>query len=86
VAGLVGIHFYTRRMTLIEERQEEVTVSKRPAISYVIEGLGVAGALGTLILGLLGTIPVEPHFAVRREVFGNSRAHEQDGIQKALQS
>ena len=71
MADLVGVHFYTRPMTLIEDRQQEVTVSKRPAISYVIEGLGVAGALGALILGWLGTIPEEPHFEVGREVFGN---------------
>ncbi|MDP9493611.1 MAG: (Fe-S)-binding protein [Actinomycetota bacterium] len=58
-------------MALTQERQDEVTTSKWPAISYVIEGLGVAGALSILALGLLGTIPAEPHFEVGREVFGN---------------
>src|SRR3990172_5134967 len=58
-------------MALTQERQDEITTSRRPPVSYVIEGLGVAGALGTLALGLLGTIPEEPHFEVGREVFGN---------------
>ena len=58
-------------MALTQERQDEVTISKRPTISYVIEGLGMAGALGTLALGLLGTVPEEPHFEIGREVFGN---------------
>jgi len=58
-------------MALTQERQDEVTTSKWPAISYVIEGLGLAGALSILVLGVLGTIPEEPHFEVGREVFGN---------------
>jgi Fe-S oxidoreductase/nitrate reductase gamma subunit len=58
-------------MALTQERQDEITTSRRPPVSYVIEGLGAVGALGTLALGLLGTIPEEPRFEVGREVFGN---------------
>ena len=58
-------------MALTQERQDEATTSKRPPVAYVIEGLGVAGALGTLVLGLLGTIPEEPEVEIGRAVFGN---------------
>ncbi|HLF61142.1 MAG TPA: (Fe-S)-binding protein [Acidimicrobiia bacterium] len=58
-------------MALTQERQDETTTSRWPPVSYVIEALGVAGALGTLALGLLGTIPEEPDFDIGRVVFGN---------------
>jgi ferredoxin/nitrate reductase gamma subunit len=58
-------------MALTQERQDEATTSKRPPVSYVIEGLGVVGALATLALGVLGTIPEEPEVEVGRAVFGN---------------
>jgi Fe-S oxidoreductase len=57
-------------MALTEERQAEQT-GRRPPIPTIIEGLGVAGALGTLALGLLGTLPEHPEVEVGREVFGN---------------
>ena len=57
-------------MALTEERKAEAT-GRRPPMTYILEGLGVAGALGTLALGLLGTLPEEPDFEVGREVFGN---------------
>ena len=57
-------------MALTEERQAEAT-GRRPPISLIIEGIGVGGALGTLALGLLGTLPEEPDFEVGRVVFGN---------------
>jgi Fe-S oxidoreductase/nitrate reductase gamma subunit len=47
-----------------------VTV-RRPTSSQALEALGVLAALGTLALGVLGTLPEEPHFEVGREVFGN---------------
>jgi Fe-S oxidoreductase/nitrate reductase gamma subunit len=47
-----------------------VTV-RRPTSSQVLETLGVLAFLGTLALGVLGTLPEEPHFEVGREVFGN---------------
>lgn len=47
-----------------------VTV-RRPTSSQVLETLGVLAALATLALGVLGTLPEEPHFEVGREVFGN---------------
>ncbi|MGD2102196.1 MAG: (Fe-S)-binding protein [Acidimicrobiia bacterium] len=47
-----------------------VTV-RRPTTSQALETLGVLSALGTLGLGVLGTLPEEPEFEVGREVFGN---------------
>ena len=58
-------------MALTEERQEEAAARRLPRASMIIEGLGVAGALGTIALGLLGTLPEHPHFEIGREVFGN---------------
>jgi Fe-S oxidoreductase len=57
-------------MALTEERQAEQT-GRRPPVAMVIEGLGAASALGTLALGLLGTLPEHPEVDVGREVFGN---------------
>ncbi|MFQ5523041.1 MAG: (Fe-S)-binding protein [Acidimicrobiia bacterium] len=45
--------------------------SRRPSVSQLIEGLGVLSALGTLTLGILGSLPAKPEFEVGREVFGN---------------
>ena len=59
-------------MALTEERQEQSAPEKRrPAASQVLEGLGILLALGTLALGLLGTVPDHPDLEVGREVFGN---------------
>jgi Fe-S oxidoreductase/nitrate reductase gamma subunit len=58
-------------MALTQEQQEEDTEKARPKASQIIEGLGIAGALGTLALGLLGTLPEHPDFVIGREVFGN---------------
>ena len=58
-------------MALTEERLEDETARARPKASQVIEGLGIAGALATLALGLLGTLPARPEIEVGREVFGN---------------
>ena len=44
---------------------------RRPTASETLEALGVVTAVGTLGLGLLGTLPEHPHFEVGREVFGN---------------
>ncbi|HET9259593.1 MAG TPA: (Fe-S)-binding protein [Acidimicrobiia bacterium] len=44
---------------------------RRPRATVVLETLGVLLAVGTLLLGFLGTIPEHPHFDVGREVFGN---------------
>jgi Fe-S oxidoreductase len=44
---------------------------RRPTAALVLEVLGALSALGTLALGLLGTLPEEPHFPIGREVFGN---------------
>jgi Fe-S oxidoreductase len=44
---------------------------RRPRTSQVLETLGILSALGTIALGLLGTLPDHPHPEVGREVFGN---------------
>jgi Fe-S oxidoreductase/nitrate reductase gamma subunit len=44
---------------------------RRPSAAQVLEALGVLAALGTLALGVLGTIPAHPSFEIGREVFGN---------------
>lgn len=44
---------------------------RRPTAAQVLETIGVLAALGTLVLGFLGTIPEHPEFPVGREVFGN---------------
>jgi Fe-S oxidoreductase/nitrate reductase gamma subunit len=36
-----------------------------------LEGIGVAAAVGTLLLGIAGTFPEHPEFEVGRKVFGN---------------
>jgi len=58
-------------MALTQERTDQIDEAPPSRLPSVIEGLGIAGALGTLGLGLLGTLPAHPHFDVGREVFGN---------------
>jgi len=45
--------------------------ARRPSAAQVLETFGVLSALGTLALGVLGTIPAHPSFEIGREVFGN---------------
>jgi Fe-S oxidoreductase len=45
--------------------------SRRPGVSTVLAGLAALAALGTLVLGWLGTLPAEPQLEVGRRVFGN---------------
>ena len=69
---LRGPTLRSRPMALTEERQEQSAPEKRrPDASQVLEGLGILLGLGTVALGLLGTIPDHPDFEVGREVFGN---------------
>ena len=60
-------------MALTEERQEEAAPPRgRPdGLARALEGLGILLALGTLALGILGTLPEQPVVDVGREVFGN---------------
>ena len=58
-------------MALTEERREEEVTRARPTAAQVLETVGVLSAVGTLALGLLGTLPEHPHFEIGREVFGN---------------
>ena len=51
--------------TGVQEKSQRVTASR------VILGLGIAGGLGTLALGFLGTLPGVHTPEVGREVFGN---------------
>ena len=58
-------------MALTQERTEEIDEAPGSRLPSLIEGLGIAGALATIGLGLLGTIPDHPEVEVGREVFGN---------------
>jgi Fe-S oxidoreductase/nitrate reductase gamma subunit len=59
-------------MAMTEERQQEVDApNRRPGIAQILEGLGIAGALGTLALGVGGTLPGHTEFEVGRVVFEN---------------
>ena len=54
----------------LETEQKEVR-SGRPSAAQVLETMGLLSAVGTLALGLLGTIPEHTEFEVGREVFGD---------------
>lgn len=58
-------------MTQTVERPEETAESRRVPVASFLEALGVLSALGTVALGVLGTLPGHPDFEVGREVFGN---------------
>jgi len=58
-------------MALTTERREEEVGNRRVTASRLLETMGVLSALGTLVLGVLGSLPGEPQFEVGREVFGN---------------
>ncbi len=47
-----------------------MTEPRRVTAPRALEALGVLLALGTIALGVLGTIPEEPEFEIGREVFG----------------
>jgi Fe-S oxidoreductase/nitrate reductase gamma subunit len=54
----------------LETQQEEGRV-RRPTAAQILETTGVLAAVGTLLLGFLGTIPEKLDFVVGRKVFGN---------------
>ena len=58
-------------MTLTEERSEEQPTVRRPSVPQLLEGMGALAAVGTVALGILGSLPAKPEFTVGREVFGN---------------
>ncbi len=58
-------------MAVTLEKDQEQSAGRRPNISQILEALGVLSAVGTLALGLLGTLPEHPEFEIGREVFGN---------------
>jgi Fe-S oxidoreductase/nitrate reductase gamma subunit len=59
-------------MALTEERQAEVVSPGRPlGIAALLEVVGIVSALGTLALGVAGTLPSPVEHEVGREVFGN---------------
>lgn len=50
---------------------QKTAAPKRVKASQVLEWIGVALGVGTLVLGVMGTLPEHPHFEIGREVFGN---------------
>lgn len=58
-------------MSITAEKQDEERQTSRPTASKVLEAIGVVSALGTLALGILGSIPAHPPREESREVFGN---------------
>lgn len=58
-------------MSVINEVESVAETRPRITVTTVLEGLGVISAIGTLTLGVLGTIPQEPEIEVGRAVFGN---------------
>jgi Fe-S oxidoreductase len=52
-------------------REETGSRSRVPPASVALEGLGAAAGLGTLALGIVGSLSDHPDFEVGREVFGN---------------
>lgn len=62
---------YTRQMTVTEETRSKEGTKLQTRVSGLLETVGLVSAVGTIALGLLGTIPAEPQFEVGREVFGN---------------
>jgi Fe-S oxidoreductase/nitrate reductase gamma subunit len=58
-------------MTVTEEKQETTTPGSVVTAARILRWLGALGALGTIALGLLGSLQEHPHFEVGREVFGN---------------
>ena len=58
-------------MALTEERPETPLETRRLRSSTVLEVLGAVSGVGTIVLGLAGTLPGQPEFEVSRQVFGN---------------
>ena len=58
-------------MVVTTDREPKQDGLRRPLASSVLEAIGVLSAVGTIVLGLLGTLPGHPDFEVGREVFGN---------------
>ncbi len=59
-------------MALTDEREHQSdTESRLPPVGRALEVLGVVSAIGTILLGIMGTFPEHPEFEVGRVVFGN---------------
>ncbi len=56
--------------TAVKQETRDAT-TRRSLVPAIIETLGIVFAVGTIALGVLGTIPEEPDFEIGREVFGN---------------
>jgi Fe-S oxidoreductase/nitrate reductase gamma subunit len=54
-----------------EERPQSETLRRRPSAALILELVGVAGAVATLLLGVAGTVQSHPRFEIGRVVFGN---------------
>ncbi len=65
-------HLHSTVMALLTEEKKDVVVGRRrPRVSWILEILGAAGAVGTLLLGIGGALQEHPVFEIGREVFGN---------------
>lgn len=58
-------------MALTTEQSEQTSTPTRLQASQILEAIGVVSAVGTLALGLLGSLPEHLRFDIGREVFGN---------------
>jgi Fe-S oxidoreductase/nitrate reductase gamma subunit len=58
-------------MALTEEATEVEIRRRRLSPGTILEILGILGALGTIALGIAGTLPTDPVVEVGRRVFGN---------------
>ena len=58
-------------MVVTTDQEAKKDGLRRPTVSLILEAIGVLSAVGTIALGLLGTLPGHPHFDVGRVVFGN---------------
>lgn len=57
-------------MSVTLETEQKEHRPRRPSVAQILETVGALSAVGTLTLGLLGTIPEHTEFEVGREVFG----------------
>jgi Fe-S oxidoreductase/nitrate reductase gamma subunit len=68
----MGGDLHSKPMALAtEQNQQQGAEKRRPDASQILEVVGILGAAGTLLLGLVGSLQEHPVFDVGRVVFGN---------------